>query len=186
MCGLCIDCAISASAWLFSAFLKHQDETYKDGAESLVVLFFILTSNHFPLHPPHIPRSRHCRLILLVLPLVQPTLTHSLVISSATSFASIFPFKMFTNVSQDRRQRPKVCRVSLTRTQSKLFSVLAVLAAGAGVANAHGHVKTWVVGGENKPGYNPSNSNDYGGVTAQRPADNSDQGKSSSSCISHI
>lgn len=60
--------------------------------------------------------------------------------------------------------------------QSKTFSLLAVLATGASVVSAHGHVLSWTVNGVAMPGDNPSNSGEYG-PTAQRPSDNRDQGE---------
>lgn len=53
---------------------------------------------------------------------------------------------------------------------------LLALFAGISMVNAHGHVKEWVIGGVSHPGYNPSNPPMYG-KTAERPSDNSDQGR---------
>lgn len=58
-----------------------------------------------------------------------------------------------------------------------MFTLLGALLASTTAVNAHGHVKSWSVGGVDKPGFNPSYAGDYGGFTAERPTDNSDQGE---------
>ncbi|WVF67002.1 hypothetical protein IAT40_001745 [Kwoniella sp. CBS 6097] len=61
-------------------------------------------------------------------------------------------------------------------TDAKALTLLsAAFLAGSSAVSAHGHVASWVIGGETKNGFNPSNPPQYG-PTAERPTDNSDQG----------
>lgn len=53
-----------------------------------------------------------------------------------------------------------------------------VLLAGITSVRAHGHIVSWVVNGESKPGFNPYWTSELG-PTAERPTDNVDEGEKS-------
>jgi len=61
--------------------------------------------------------------------------------------------------------------------QSKTLTILSTfLLAGVSSVSAHGYVKSWVIDGQAKPGFNPAYPPDLG-ITAERPTTNRDLGK---------
>lgn len=92
----------------------------------------------------------------------------------------VFPLLTTVNpLSPDKSHQDALdrgCLLLISILLTDMQTILSALLVAPALVSAHGHVAKWFIDGEEKAGFNPSYAAQYG-PTAERPTDNSDQGK---------